>query len=142
MSAARKRRHLSLRVTEAAASELDRLARQRGLSRNELAERYLVEGAVQDEFPEIGFRDGALGRRATLLGTRLDVWQVLETVRNHGSSVEQAAEYLGLPAERVRAAVRYAAAHRDEVEEAGAREIEAATRAEELWRAEQELLAS
>jgi len=58
----------------------------------------------------------------------------------------------GMPVERVRAAVRYAAAHREavryaaahreEVEQVAAREIEAAARAEELWRAEQELLAS
>jgi uncharacterized protein (DUF433 family) len=132
---------MSLRVAEAAALELEQVARRRGLSRNELAERYLVEGVVQDEFPEIAFRDGALGRRATLLGTRLDVWQVLDTVRAHHNSVEQAAEYLDLSAERVRAAVRYAAAHREEVEEIAARELAAAARAEELWRAEQELLA-
>jgi uncharacterized protein (DUF433 family) len=133
---------MSLRVAEAAAVELERAAERRGISRNELAERYLIEGIAQDEFPQIAFRDGVLGRRAILLGTRLDVWQVLETVRNHGNSVEQAAEYLDLPAERVRAAVRYAAAHKDEVEEIAAREIGAAARAEELWRAEQELLAS
>lgn len=137
-----KRRHMSLRVAEAAAVELERAAKRRGVSRSELAERYLIEGVAQDEFPQIAFRDGALGRRAILLGTRLDVWQVLETVRGHGNSVEQAAEYLDLPAERVRAAVRYAAAHRDEVEEIAAREIEAATRAEELWHAEQALLSS
>lgn len=133
---------MSLRVAEAAAVELERAAERRGMSRNELAERYLIEGVAQDEFPQIAFRDGVLGRRAILLGTRLDVWQVLETVRNHGNSVEQAAEYLDLPAERVRAAVRYAAVHKDEVEEIAAREIDAAARAEELWRAEQELLAS
>lgn len=133
---------MSLRVTEAAALDLERAAERRGLSRNELAERYLVEGAAQDEFPEIGFRDGALGRRATLLGTRLDVWQVLETVRAHGNSVDEAAAYLDLPAERIRAAVRYAAAHRGEVEEIAARELAASARAEELWRAEQALLAS
>ncbi len=137
-----KRRHMSLRVDEAAAVDLERAARRRGISRNELAERYLIEGAAQDEFPQIGFRDGALGRRATLLGTGLDVWQVLETVRNHGNSVEEAAEYLDVPAERVRTAVRYAAAHTDEIEEIASREIEAAVRAEELWRAEQELLSS
>jgi len=137
-----KRRHLSLRVDEAAVVDLERAAERRGISRNELAERYLIEGVAQDEFPQVGFRDGALGRRAILLGTRLDIWQVLETVRNHGNSVEQAAEYLDVPAERVREAVRYAAAHKDEIEEIAAREIAAATRAEELWRAEQELLAS
>jgi uncharacterized protein (DUF433 family) len=137
-----KKRHISLRVAEAAAVELDRAAERRGLSRNELAERYLNEGVAQDEFPQIAFRDGALGRRAILLGTRLDVWQVLETVRNHGNSVERAADYLDLSTERVRAAVRYAAAHKDEVEEITSREVAAAARAEELWRAEQELLAS
>ena len=83
---------MSLRVAEVAAAELERAAERRGISRNELAERYLIEGVAQDEFPQIAFRDGALGRRATLLGTRLDVWQVLETVRNHGNSVEQASE--------------------------------------------------
>ena len=136
------RRHLSLRVAEQAAAELERAAGRRGVSRNALAERYLIEGVAQDEFPQIAFRDGALGRRAILLGTRLDVWQVLETVRNHGNSVEQAAEYLDLPAERLRAAVRYAAAHKEEVEEIAVRETGAAARAEELWRAEQDLLAS
>ena len=135
------RLHVSLRVAETAVSELDRAAERRGLSRNELAELYLIEGVAQDEFPQIGFRDGALGRRAKLLGTRLDVWQVLETVRNHGNSVGEAAEYLALPAERVRAAVRYAAAHKDEVDAIAAREVDAAERAEELWRAEQDLLA-
>jgi uncharacterized protein (DUF433 family) len=137
-----RKKQVSLRVEVPTVDELDRLARQRGISRNELAERYLAEGVRQDEFPQIHFRDGALGRRAALVGTRLDVWQVVETLRSHDNSLEQATEYLGLPVERVRAAVRYAAAHRDEVEEVAAREIAAAERAEELWRAEQQLLTS
>jgi uncharacterized protein (DUF433 family) len=137
-----KSRHISLRVDASTLDDLDRLARQRGISRNELAGRYLAEGVRRDEFPQIYFRDGALGRRPALVGTRLDVWQILETVRNHANSLEQAADYLGLPVERVRAATRYAAAHREEVEEVAGREIAAAERAEEIWRAEQELLAT
>lgn len=136
------KRHLTLRVEAPTVADLDRLARLRGVSRNELADRYLAEGVRREEFPQIAFRDGALGRRATLLGTRIDVWQVVETVRDHGNSVEEAAAYLELPVERVRAAVRYAAAHRDEVEDIAARETEASTRAEDLWRAEQDLLAT
>ena len=133
---------MSLRVEEPTIDDLDRLARQRGLSRNELAERYFAEGVRRDEFPQIYFRAGTLGRRAALLGSRLDVWQVVETVRNHGNSPEQAADYLGLSPERVHAALRYAAAHRDEIEDVAGRETEAAERAEELWRAEHELFAS
>lgn len=140
--ARRKRRHVSLRIEEPTLEGLDRLARQTGTSRNALAERYIAEGAKMDEFSQIYFRDGELGRRAAVVGTRLDVWQVMETVRNHNNSIEEAADYLGLPAERVRAAVRYYAANRDEVDEFAARAIAAAERAEQLWRAEQDLLAS
>lgn len=138
--AERRKRHMTLRVAAPTADELDRVASLRGVSRNELAERYLAEGVRQDEFPQIRFRDGALGRRAVLVGTRLDVWQVLETVRHHGNEVADAAQYLDLPVERVRAAVRYAAAHEDEIREVAERETAAAARAEELWRAEQKLL--
>jgi uncharacterized protein (DUF433 family) len=134
--------HVSLRIEEATIADLDRLARQTGTSRNALAGRYISEGAKMDEFPQIYFRSGALGRRAALLGTRLDVWQVIETLRNHGNSIEETAAYLDLPAERVRTAVRYYAAQRGEVDEIAARERAAAERAEQLWRAEQEVLVS
>jgi uncharacterized protein (DUF433 family) len=109
---------------------------------NALAERYIAEGLRMDEHPQIVFREGALGRRAALAGTRLDVWQVMETVRNSGNSVEEAADYLDVPAEKVRAAVCYYAAYRDEVDDFAARATATAERAEAAWRAEQEILAS
>lgn len=121
---------------------IDRLAHRIGESRNAMAERYLAEGVRRDEFPEIDFRNGALGRRATLAGTRLDVWQVIETVRDHANSAEAAAAYLELPIHKVRAAVRYYAMHREEIDLITEREIETAERAEELWRAEQRALGS
>src|SRR5712691_7415972 len=110
------RRHLTLRVAAPTFEDLERRAREAGETRNALAERYIAEGLRMDEHPRISFRDGAPGRRAALVGTRLDVWQVIETLRNHGNSLEEAAEYLDLPVETVRAAVRYYAAHRDEVD--------------------------
>jgi uncharacterized protein (DUF433 family) len=94
-----------------------------------------------DDHPGVYFRDGALGRRAALLGTRLDVWQVMQTVREHGNSIEAAADYLGLPVSRVRDAVRYYAADRDEVDDIAGREAAVAERADAAWRAEQEPLA-
>ncbi len=135
-------RHVSLRVDAPTLDELDRLAGQTGQSRNALAARYIAEGVRRDEFPQITFRDAALGRRAVVQGTRLDIWQVIETIRNHGNSVVDAAAYLNLPAERVQAAVRYYAAHRDEVDEIAARETATAERAEQLWRDAQQILAS
>ena len=137
-----RKKHVSLRIDETLVDGIDRWASRSGLSRNALAERYLAEGQKMDEFPQIYFRSGELGRRAALLGTRLDVWQVMETLRSHDNSGEDAAAYLGLSPERVRAAVRYYAANRDEVDEFADRASAAGDRAEQLWRAEQELLAS
>ena len=134
-------KQFSVRVGYETFEELERRAAEHGVSRNALTERYIAEGVKMDEHPEIAFREGALGRRAILKGTRLDVWQVIETVRNSGNSVEEAAEYLGLPASRAQAAVSYYVAYRDEVDDIAAREGAVAERAEDAWRAGQELFA-
>jgi uncharacterized protein (DUF433 family) len=70
-----------------------------------------------DEHPGVGFADGPAGRRAILLGTGLDVWEAVDTVKQNAGSVESAARYLELPAATVRAAIRYYAAFRDEIDE-------------------------
>ncbi|HEY3185233.1 MAG TPA: DUF433 domain-containing protein [Gaiellaceae bacterium] len=134
-------KQFSIRVATSIFDELERRAREVAESRNALAERYIAEGVRTDEHPDITFRQGALGRRAAIAGTRLDVWQVMQTVRDHDNSVDAAAEYLSLPVTKVRAAVRYYAAYRDEVDDVAERERAAAERAEAAWRAEQELLA-
>jgi len=66
----------------------------------------------------------------------------METVRAHGNELEQAAEYLGLPPDKVRAAVSYFAAYQNEVDEFAERASAMAERAEAAWRREQQLLAS
>ena len=134
-------RQFSMRVSKPIFDDLERRARETAEARNALAERYIAEGVRMDEHPGIYFREGALGRRAALIGTRLDVWQMIQTLRNHENSLEQTAGYLGVTVSRVRAAVRYYVAYQDEIDAVAEREMEAALRAEAAWRAEQELLA-
>ena len=136
-----RHKQFSVRVARRTFDELERRAHERGIARNALTERYIAEGVKMDEHPGIAFREGALGRRAILAGTRLDVWQVIETVRGSGNSVQEAAAYLGIPPARVTAAVNYYAAYRDEVDEITERERAVSERAEATWRAGQELLA-
>jgi uncharacterized protein (DUF433 family) len=132
--------HRSFRLPESLSQRLLRRAAEHGESANSLGARYIEEGLRMDEHPLIRFRDGAAGRRAALAGTRLDVWQVIETLRNSGASVEHTAEYLSLPGAWVRACVRYYAAYPDEVDVLAERERAVAAREEELWRSEQALL--
>jgi uncharacterized protein (DUF433 family) len=130
----------SLRVRTPVFENLQRKTTETQESRNALAERYIDEGIKMDDYPDIYFREGAIGRRASIIGTRLDVWQVMDTLRNSDNSPEGVAEYLGVPVSKVRAAVRYYAGNRDEVDEFAARATAIAERAEAAWRAEQEIL--
>lgn len=81
-----------------------------------LAERYIEEGLRRDEHPLISFREGAAGRRPALAGTRLDIAEVIETIRQNDNSVEEAADYLEIPVAQVEACVRYYADYKDEVD--------------------------
>lgn len=139
--AAKARKPLSFRVRTATTDRLERYAKEVGETQTALVERYVEEGLRMDVHPLIHFRDGLGGRRPALLATRLDVWQVVETIRQNDRSVDAAAAYLEIPVEHVRACLRYYADFQEEIDEwvARARAIEA--REDENWRRQQELLA-
>lgn len=75
-----------------------------------------------------------------LEGTRLDVAQVVDTVRNEGGSVERAAEYLGVSVPQIRACVRYYAGNKGDVDAYARRVREEHERLQAAWEREQTLL--
>jgi uncharacterized protein (DUF433 family) len=102
-------------------------ARRRHLPPRTLAQRYVEEGLRMDEHPLVRFVDGPAGRRARLVGTGVDVWEVISVVRDNGGDVRAGAEYLELSVGLVQAAVSYYGAYTDEVDdwiELNARESE------------------
>ena len=127
-------------------TELERRAREAGVSARTLYERFIDEDIRQEDHPLIVFRDGAGGRRATLAGSRLSVAQVIETVlATDGDSddarIRDAATYLAIPAGHVQASVRYYAAYKDEVDAWRQQAAEAAEREREAWLREQAVFA-
>jgi predicted component of type VI protein secretion system len=117
MSESTTRRHRSFRFSETTLRRLDERAHEIRETRTGLAERYVDEGLRMDEHPGIGFADGPAGRRAILLGTGLDVWEAVDTVKQNAGSVDAAARYLERPAAPLRIAIRYYAAFPDEIDE-------------------------
>jgi uncharacterized protein (DUF433 family) len=107
---------LSVRIPEATIARLAARAERSEIPPRTLAQRYIEEGLRRDEHPAIHFVDGPAGRRASLVGTGLDVWEVVAVVRDNGGDVGAAAEYLERPAPLIQAAVSYYAAYRDEVD--------------------------
>ena len=94
-----------------------------------------------DAHPQIFFRDGVAGRRPAIVGTRLDVWQVIETFRMNNKSVEETANYFEMPLGKVRAVVAYYADYKDETDDFATRMKDLAGREEETYRRQQEVLA-
>lgn len=140
MGARENRRHLSFRVPEPTYARLDARAREIRETRTGLAERYLEEGLRIDEHPGIGFVSGPSGRRAVVLGTGLDVWEVIGAVKAARGSVPAAARYLELSPAQVRSAVRYYGAFTDEIDEWLARQAAAAERERLAARRERAIL--
>jgi hypothetical protein len=97
-----------------------------------------------DEHPGIIFRSGPTGRRAALAGGP-DVWEVMQTVKSGkargDAAVTATADLLDLTEPQVRTAVRYYAAHPDEIDERIRRNVEEADAAEAAWKREQAALA-
>ncbi len=135
-----KRQHLSFRLPEPTLDRLEARAHEIRETRTGLAERYLDEGLRMDEHPGIGFADGPAGRRAVVMGTGLDVWEVIGAVKAARGSIAATARYLDLPAANVRAAIRYYAEFPAEVDELLARQAEAAAREEVAARRERAIL--
>lgn len=110
------------------------------MPKTSIAEQYLEEAIRIADHPGIMFRDGPAGRRPALAGHRLDVWQVIETVREEHGNVEAAAEYLNISPGLVNAAVSYYADYKEEVEAWIERNAAIAKEAQEAWRRRQAAL--
>lgn len=109
-------------------SVVERLAsyvsRHPGLTASSVAARLVDEGLRMEEHPGVMFRDGPMGRRATLVGGP-DVWEVIRAVRSARSAepalaepelLDLVADNTGVALRLLRVAVDYWAAYPDEVD--------------------------
>ena len=108
----------SLRLPAAIRQAVQMLARQRGESMNAALQRLIDEGVRMAKCPGIVFTDGASGRRATIAGTGIDVWEVVRTLRScQGNENAMRALYPQLSHAQVTAALRYAKTYPDDIAE-------------------------
>jgi uncharacterized protein (DUF433 family) len=90
-----------------------------------------------DEHPLVRFADGPAGRRARLVGTGRDVWEVIATVRDNSGDAAEAARYLEIPLGLVQAAITYYGAYREEIDEWIELNAQEAVEAHAAWAAGQ-----
>jgi hypothetical protein len=86
------------------------LAKQAGrMKRSQLVSRDVTEKVLERAYPGIGFRDGAAGREAYLLGHRVAVWE-MDRVFRENRSIARTAAHFGWPVTLVKRALAYARA--------------------------------
>jgi len=125
------------------ASTVERLGDQAALVRmapRTLAQRYVEEGLRMDEHPLVRFVEGPAGRRARLVGTASDVWEVIAAVKDNDGDIAQTAAHLQLSRGLVQAAVAYYGAFVDEIDDWIERNEHEATHARDAWLAGQAAL--
>jgi uncharacterized protein (DUF433 family) len=134
--------HFTLRLQTGVSERLRRRARRMGLAPRPLAQRYVEEGVRHDDHPLIHFLPSVVGRRSVVMGTGLDVWEVIATVRDNKNDLAETAAYLGIPVGLVEAAVNYYGEYSDEIDEQIADNEAEYERGYAAWEAGQRALAS
>ena len=77
-----------------------------------------------------------------MLGSGLDVWEILEVPKDNGGSVADTASYLEIDPRLIETALRYYGAYRDEIDDWIERVHTLNEREESPWRAAHEAICS
>lgn len=109
---------ISMRLPAASGKRLKRMAYRHGWTASDASARLVEEGLRRSEFGFIDFRDSPAGRQACLQGSTLAVWEVMLLVNSYQKGVSAVAKHLKWPEAKVQAAVHYAAAFPEEINEA------------------------
>jgi hypothetical protein len=107
-----------MRLPAESGRRLKRMASRHGWTASDASARLVEEGLRRSEFAFIDFRDSFAGRQAFLQGSTLAVWEVLLLVRGYDGDAAAVALHLHWPEAKVRAAVHYAEAFPEEIDEA------------------------
>jgi uncharacterized protein (DUF433 family) len=134
--------HFTLRLPTGVGERLRGHARRAGIAPRTLAQRYVDEGLRNSDHPLVRFADGPSGRRAALVGSGLDVWEAITSLREHENDLTATASYLEIPLGLVEAAVNYYGAYREEIDEQIALNRAEWERGYAAWEAGQRALAS
>ena len=109
---------LSMRLSSESGRPLNRMANRYGWTVSDTSARLVEEGLRCSEFARIDFRDSAGGRQAYIQGSTLAVWEIMLLVRSYQGNVAAVATHLKWPEAKIQAAVNYAQAFPEEIEEA------------------------
>jgi len=123
---------VSMRIPTESGKRLKRMANRHGWTPSDASARLVEEGLRRSEFAFIDFRDTPAGRQACIQGSSLAVWEIMMLLPGYKGDAAAVAKHLRWPHVKVQAAIHYAEAFPEEIEEAiadnGAMDFEALKR--------------
>jgi|SRR5690242_10596671 len=109
-------RPLTLRLPEPTEQLVAEEMRRSGRTRTAVVVELVNEAARMRRFPGVAFR-GPVPRRAWLMGSGLDVWELVAIVRDYGERASQVpADYEAVTPGMIRLALAYADCFPDEIQ--------------------------
>jgi hypothetical protein len=113
-----KAQPFSFRPSTSLDARLNSLVARTGLTKTTILEGLADEAERTRRYPGIAFRGPDLGRRAWLLGTSLDVWEVIRALRDFDDDAEQMASKTEVSLRQVQLASAYYQEFGDEIDRA------------------------
>jgi uncharacterized protein (DUF433 family) len=115
--AEQKGQPFSVRFSRAIDLFMEEEARRQKRSKSSIVEELAEEASKSRRFPGVVFHGGGiLERRAHLLGSGFDVWQLCETIANHASVEAVLADFSKVTELHCRTALAYQRAYPEEIE--------------------------
>jgi uncharacterized protein (DUF433 family) len=117
MARERKSAPFSMRLSEDTDRLITALAKRTKRSKGAVVEALATEALKAQLVPGIAFRDEDYNRRAWVIGTGLDVWQIVEAYRDFDEDRERMLAETDLSEGQLRTALAYSRRFPEEVEE-------------------------
>lgn len=117
MAKAIKSKPFTMRLSRTTDRFVTAEARRTKRSKGAIVESLAEEAARMRRFPGVAFRGDDSGRRPWVIGTGLDVWEIVEMLRDHGTRERLLAE-TDLTARSLDVALAYLESYPDEIDEA------------------------
>ena len=114
----RKSEPFSIRLDETTLAFVQHEARRTRRSKGAIVEALTEEAARQRRFPGIAFRGDDAERRAWVVGTGLDVWEIIELRSEHARDEALFDAHPSLDSRALRLAQAYYASYSDEIDSA------------------------
>jgi uncharacterized protein (DUF433 family) len=111
-----KSKPFSIRLSRTTDELVTREAKRTRRSKGAVIEALAEEALRTRRFPGIAFRGADWSRRPWVIGTALDVWEIVRAARDFGSPQEMAAETV-LTESQIRLALAYYEEHPSEIDD-------------------------